>query len=42
MGIKNNSGKPSKNEKSKRGLVLPHTSSKTPMPPVKPPKKNKE
>lgn len=35
-----NINRPNKNRSDKRGFVLPPTSSKPPMPPVKPPKSN--
>lgn len=38
-GSNNGTGKPSQNNGDKRGFNLPSTTSKPPMPPVKPPKK---
>lgn len=38
----NNSNKPGQNGSEKRGFSLPSTSSKPPMPPVNPPKKQEK
>lgn len=38
----NNTSRPTQNGSDKRGFALPPTSSKPPMPPVKPPKKQEK